>query len=89
METTLQENITELINEVQEGVTEFTLDQIKHAQNLLKVAESKLVENRDKGKTKVVIVPEYLHNMIKTRCKENGTKIGQWAEEVFKRELGV
>lgn len=83
------EKIQDLVERVEKGLTDFTLEQVKQAQNVLKLAELKLMEKQEKGKNKAIVVSEDIHTVIKEHCRTSGLKIGQWAEELFKKELGI
>lgn len=83
------EKIQEFMEKVEKGLTDFTLEQVKQAQSVLKLAELKLMENQEKGKNKAIVVSEDIHAVIKEHCRKSGVKIGQWAEDLFKKELGI
>lgn len=74
----IQEDLVKKFKEIEEEITDFSIDQLKSFQSKLVSIEEKLKEKQKKVKT--ITISEESHNKIKKYCVEKDLKINEWVE---------
>lgn len=74
----IQEDLVKKFKEIEEEITDFSIDQLKSFQSKLVSIEEKLKEKQKKVKT--ITISEEAHNKIKKYCVEKDLKINEWVE---------
>jgi len=76
----MKKDIEAILEEVEENITDFSLDQIKGIKSKVEQLESSILKRRDKKKVKTFTVSEEVHSQVKKFCVENDIKMGEWIE---------
>lgn len=76
----MKKDIEAILEEVEENITDFSLDQIKGIKSKVEQLESSILKRRDKKKVKTFTVSEEVHSQVKKFCVENDIKMCEWIE---------
>lgn len=79
----IKKDIEVILEEVEENITDFSLDQIKGIKSKVEKLESSILKRRDNKKLKTISISEDVHTEIKKYCALKEEKMGEWVEKVL------